>query len=235
MPPVPPPFVLSEARSAESKDALRIVLVTDRHLMGGAAGFAAAIAAAVRDLPPGAALVQVREKDLGGAALLALVRAAMAAAPAHRVVVNDRLDVALAAGAAGVHLPEDGLDLDAARAAVVAADGPAPCAAAPPVIVGCSRHAAATAIDAARAGAALVQLGPIWATPSKAGHGAPLGEEALVAARAGMPATARLVAVGGIDGPTRAARARAAGADAVAVIRAVWTADDPGAAAAALL
>ncbi|MBE7451479.1 MAG: hypothetical protein HS111_22055 [Kofleriaceae bacterium] len=84
MPPVPPPFVLSEARSAESKDALRIVLVTDRHLMGGAAGFAAAIAAAVRDLPPGAALVQVREKDLGGAALLALVRAAMAAAPAHR-------------------------------------------------------------------------------------------------------------------------------------------------------
>ncbi|MBZ0236077.1 MAG: thiamine phosphate synthase, partial [Deltaproteobacteria bacterium] len=87
----------------ESKDALRIVLVTDRRLMGGEAGFGAAIAAAVRALPPRAAIVQVREKDLGAAALLRLVRAAQAAAPEQLVVVNDRLDVALAAAAGGVH------------------------------------------------------------------------------------------------------------------------------------
>lgn len=202
----------------------RLVLVTDRRLMGGEAGFAAAIAGAVAALPPGAALIQIREKDLTGRALRALVGAAIAAAPAQRVVVNDRLDVALAAGAAGVHLPEDGLDVATARALTPAG-----------FVLGCSRHAAATAAEAAAAGADLVQLGPIWATPSKAAYGPPLGEAALAAARAAIGDRATLVAVGGIDTPARAAAARAAGADAVAVIRAVWTAADPAAAARALL
>ena len=213
-------------------DRVRLVLVTDRRLMGdGVAGFAAAIAAAVRDLPAGSAIVQVREKDLGGRALLAYARAAVDAAGEQRVMVNERLDVALACGAAGVHLPEDGLDLEGAAAAIRAAEGPSPCPDLPPFLIGCSRHAA----SAPAAGAHLVQLGPIFATPSKAAFGPPLGLAALTAARAALPAPTRLVAVGGIDSPARAAAARAAGADAIAVIRAVWTAPDPSAAARALL
>jgi len=212
----------------------RLVLITDRRLMGGEAGFGDAIAAAVRELPPGAAIVQVREKDLGGAALLRLVRAAQAAAPEQRVVVNDRLDVALAAAASGVHLPEDGLDVAAVHAAIAAADGPAPCADAPPVLVGCSRHDADAASAAAAGGADLVQLGPVWSTPAKERYGAALGPGVLRETRARMDARCLLVAVGGIDSPARAGAARAAGADAIAVIRAVWTSRDPTAAALAL-
>lgn len=199
--------------------------------MGGAEGFGEAIASAVRLLPPQSAIVQVREKDLEGAALLALVRVAIAAAPEQIVVVNDRLDVALAAAAGGVHLPEDGLEVGDARAAVAACDGPAPCADAPPVLVGCSRHSAVGAIRAADSGADYVQLGPVWPTPSKERFGAPLGVDVLRAARAGMDPRCFLVAVGGIDSPARANEARAGGADAIAVIRAVWCASDPAMAA----
>ena len=219
---------------AESKDTVRLVLITDRRLMGGDAGFGSAVAAAVRALPPRSAIIQVREKDLGGAALLALVRAAQLAAPEQIVVVNDRLDVALAAAAAGVHLPEDGLDVAAARAAIAAADGPMPCADAPPMLVGCSRHSADAAIAASDAGADLVQLGPVWTTPSKERYGAALGTEPVTSARARMNIRCLLVAVGGIDSPARAAAARAAGADAIAVVRAVWTASDPAAVALAM-
>ncbi len=208
--------------------AARLCLITDRRLMGGLAGFADAIARALDGVEPGTAWVQVREKDLGGRALATLVRAALAVARPRgaAVIVNDRLDVALACGADGVHLPEDGLELAAAR---LACGGQ--------LMLGCSRHAVEAALLAAHAGADLVQLGPIFPTPSKLVFGSPLGLPALAAARAALTSAAlatRLVAVGGIDSPARAAEARAAGADAIAVIRAVWTAADPAAAARAL-
>jgi len=187
--------------------AVRVVLITDRHAMGDVG---AAVARAVAALPAGAALVQVREKDLDGGPLLALVRAAMAAAAGAPVMVNDRLDVALAAGAAGVHLPEHGLAIAEARAL-----------APPGFLIGCSRHTVQAAVAAASAGADLVQLGPIFDTPGK---GPPLGVAALRDARAALPAHVRLVAVGGISDAARAAACRAAGADAVAAIRAAWQA-----------
>lgn len=200
---------------------VRLVAITDRRLMVApdvlargdwpaiAQGFAAAIA---RILAPGV-LVQVREKDLDGGPLLLLVRAALATGAS--IAVNDRLDVALAAGAHGVHLPEHGLPIPTARALLPGADG-----AAASFLIGASRHSIEGAHAAARAGADLVQLGPIWDTPGK---GPPLGPAALTAARAGLPGSARLVAVGGIDDADRARRALAAGADAVAAIRAVWS------------
>ncbi|HEX3766142.1 MAG TPA: thiamine phosphate synthase [Kofleriaceae bacterium] len=161
-----------------------------------AAAFGAAVERSVAGCPAGSVVVQVREKDLDGRPLLALVRAAQPFAP---VLVNDRLDVALAAGAWGCHLPERGLPLDDARAL------------APSLVLGVSRHApGAVSAD-------LVQLGPIWPTPSKPGATG-LGEAAL----ASPPGRAALVAVGGIDSAERAAAAAAAGADAVAVIRAAW-------------
>src|SRR5688572_28667241 len=96
----------------------RVVAITDRRLMVApellaiAGAFGRAIECAVAGCPRGSILVQVREKDLDGGALLHLVRAAQPFAP---VVVNDRLDVALAAGAHGVHLPERGLPVADAR------------------------------------------------------------------------------------------------------------------------
>ena len=198
---------------------LRVVAITDRRLMvpaavlatgdwpAIAAAFGAAVARAVAGCPTGSVLLQVREKDLDGGPLLALVRAAQPFAP---VLVNDRLDVALATGALGVHLPERGLPIADARAL------------GPSLLLGVSRHSAAAVAEAAAAGASgagadIVHLGPIWPTPSKPAA-APLGEAALAIPRG----RASLDAVGGIDSTERATAAAAAGADAVAVIRAAW-------------
>ena len=168
---------------------LRVVAITDRRLMRPDS-----IARALDGVPAGSVAIQVREKDLDGGALLAIARAAVeSGAP---VFVNDRVDVALAAGAAGVHLPERGMSVADVRAI------------APGLIVGVSRHA----IDASSDGADLVQLGPIWPSPGK---GTPLGTGVL--RRDGF-----VVAVGGIDSLERAREAAAAGANAVAMIRAAW-------------
>jgi len=203
---------------------VRLVVVTDRRLVPAGA-MAGRLAAILDGVARGAALVQVREKDLDGGALYRLVSDVIAVARPRgaRVLVNDRLDVALAAGADGVHLPEAGLDVATARA--VGGAG---------LVVGCSRHSPAAAGAAAADGADLVVLGPIWATPSKEGVVAPLGVDALAAARAAVGDRALLCAIGGVDGGAHGAAARAAGADAVAAIRALWLAGDPGAAAAAL-
>ena len=194
----------------------RLVIVTDRRLVAGSAELCARLAAMLDAVP---AWVQVREKDLEGGALLALVREVVSVAHPRgaRVLVNDRLDVALAAGADGVHLPEDGMSIADARA-VAAACGRE-------ILVGCSRHDAAGV--RAAAGADLIVYGPVFATPGK---GAPLGAAALREV-ANVPG---LCAIGGIDSAARAAEVRAAGVAAVAAIRALWTADDPAAAARAL-
>jgi thiamine-phosphate pyrophosphorylase len=198
----------SRARALQHQ--LRVVAITDRHRMVDAAllasgdwpaiaaAYAHAIQRAVTGCAPNSVLVQIREKDLDGGPLLQLVRAAQ---PFALVTVNDRLDVALAADAFGVHLPERGLPLDDARAL------------APSLAIGVSRHA--TPLDTT---ADIIHLGPIWPTPSKP-TAPPLGEPALAVPHG----TALLVAVGGIDSPERAHRAASAGADAVALIRAAWS------------
>ncbi len=192
-----------------------LVAITDLTLCAGPALRArvAAIAAAV---PAGALAVQLRARHLGGAALYATAveLRAVTRAVGAALWVNDRLDVALAVEADGVHLPEAGLPVATARAI------------APGLAIGVSRHRADLDEEVD-----LVQLGPIWSTPSKAGMGEPLGSAALAAARPRI--AGQLVAVGGIDDPARVAAAIAAGADAVAAIRAWWCSDDPGAVAAA--
>ncbi len=200
----------------------RVVLVTDRASCPIPAMLdrLAAILAAV---PRGSVRIQVREKTLDGGPLLAFTQAVLALArPAGAEIwVNDRADIAAAADADGVHLPERGLAIADAR--LLGLGG---------LAIGCSRHSAEAALAAARDGADLVQLGPIWATPSKAGLIEPLGPDALRLAR-DVPIP--LVAIGGIDSPERVRAARHAGATAVAVIRAAWTTPDPAAVIAALL
>lgn len=173
-------------------------------------------------LDGGVRAVVLRARGLAPRA--ALVLASHALAHASRtgadVIVHDRADLALALGAPGVHLPQDGLPAALVRDLVP-----------PPRLVGVSCHSLAQVVDAERAAADYAFLGPIHETPSKAAYGAPLGVEAIADVRA---ATALpLIAIGGFDG-ARAARALRAGADGVAVVRAVLAARDPADAAARL-
>ena len=207
----------------------RIILVTDRQQVAGGRDLIDVVDAALGALPPASALVQLREKDLAPRDLYALARRLLEVVHRHRcqMLVNDRIDVALAAGADGVHLPEKGLPIAVARR--LGRPGS--------FIVGVSVHGADAAGAAARDGADLVVCGPIWQTPSKRDLGEPLGVAALAQARkaiAGGGAAARLYAIGGVTGPAEASAAIRAGAHGVAVVRAIVGADDPAAAARAL-
>jgi thiamine-phosphate pyrophosphorylase len=188
----------------------RIVLVTDRHLAPGN-DVVAQLARVLGLLPARSALVQLREKDLPGRALFELATEVRALTRrfGSRLLLNDRIDVALATEADGVHLPEAGLAVAQARALLG------------PRLIGVSTHSAKDAVAQARAGADLVFLGPVYTTPSKRAYGAPLGVEALRNAAAGIGAAAktRLYAVGGIDSLERAREVRRAGAYGVAVVR----------------
>ncbi|HEU0037054.1 MAG TPA: thiamine phosphate synthase [Kofleriaceae bacterium] len=194
----------------------RVVVITDRALCAIPA-MRDRLAAILDAVPRGAVRIQIREKDLDGGPLLALALDVIALARPRgaEVWINDRADVAAAAGADGVHLPERGLAIADARALGLRA--------------GSSRHSIEGARAAAAAGAELVHLGPIWSTPSKQGWIEPLGPGVL-----GNPLGVPIVAVGGIDSIDRAREAARAGASAVAVIRAAWTTDDPARVIAAM-
>jgi thiamine-phosphate pyrophosphorylase len=177
-----------------------------------------AIAAAVA---AGIDAVQLRDARAGGGALLEAARTLrdLTRGAGAMLLVNDRIDVALAAEADGVHLPAASFPIAAARALAGAR-----------AWIGRSTHSPEEAARAAADGADYVVLGPIYATPSKAAAGAPLGVTAVAATRIAVP----LVAIGGVT-PERVAELRRAGAAGVAVVRAVLDAPDPAAAARALL
>ncbi len=209
-----------------SRVDFRLYVVTDRRAAEAAGrSLPALLDAALSRAERRAArvAVQLREKDLQGGALFALARELRAVTRDHgaRLLVNDRLDVALAAEADGVHLPANGLPADAARR-LLAAVG----------LIGVSTHSAAEVAAAKVKGADFVLLGPIYDTLSKRRYGAPLGLTPLAsaAAAAGLP----VFAIGGIT-PERVAEVRAAGAHGVACVGAVMSAADPAAAVDAIL
>jgi thiamine-phosphate pyrophosphorylase len=127
-------------------------------------------------------------------------------------MVNDRVDVVLATGADGVHLPADGLPVDAARALLGAR-----------ATIGRSLHAAAEIPSAA--GADVLVFGPVYDTPSKRVFGPPQGVAKL--AEVALASPVPVLAVGGVT-PERVVELRRAGACGVAVIGAILDADDPG-------
>ena len=193
-------------------------LITDRRLQPD---LHARAAAALAGLPPGRVVVQLREKDLDGRDLLRLARALAAACheAGQRLVVNDRVDVALAAGADGVHLPVAGIPPEDARRLL-----------GNEALVGVSCHSAAEVRRAREAGASYASVSPIYDTPSKRAYGAPVGLVVLrEAAASGLP----VIALGGIT-PVRVPEVLAAGAHGVAAIRAWLEGDDPAAAVRAL-
>ncbi|MBI2080515.1 MAG: thiamine phosphate synthase [candidate division NC10 bacterium] len=208
-----------EARLPLDPRAWGLYVITDRH-QTGRRSLDAVIAEA---LAGGARAFQLREKDLPARDLCRLAEALLARirAAGALLLINDRVDVTLGIGADGVHLTRRSLPPAVARALLR-----------PGMLLGVSCHSLEEALEAAEGGADFVLLGPIFATPSKAAYGPPVGPGLIRQVR---PAVAcPILGVGGITA-ANAGEVLAAGADGVAVISAVMGAPDVVAATRALL
>ena len=182
------------------------------YLIGDAAGLERALEGA---LSAGVRIVQLRDKALGDEALLdAAVRVGEECRAAGALfVLNDRADIAVKAGADGVHLGQDDAALTAARSLV-----------GPDLLIGVSTHTPDQVDAAERSTADYLGVGPVHETPTKPGRPA-VGPELVRHASAN---TAKpFFAIGGID-PARAAAVIAAGARRIAVVRAICDARGPG-------
>ncbi|HET7034520.1 MAG TPA: thiamine phosphate synthase [Thermomicrobiaceae bacterium] len=204
-----------EAARATLSNALRLYVLTDRQLAGGRSEAEVVRAA----LAGGATAIQLRWKTgplrealTVGRELRELCRAA-----GVLFVVNDRIDLALALEADGVHIGEHDLPLPETRALVGER-----------MLVGYSPPTLVEAIQAARLGADYLGIGPVFSTRTKVDAGEPVGLKRIreVAETVTLP----LVGIGGIDAEN-AASVIEAGADGVAVISAVVAAPDIAAAA----
>lgn len=156
----------------------------------------------------GVDLIQIRERDLEASWLLALARATLerCAESATRILVNDRLDVALAAGA-GVHLPAHGLPVADVRRHY------------PDLLIGASTHNLDELRRAEAGGADFAVFGPVFETASKRDYGAPLGLEKL--AEAARAVKIPVLALGGVTLKNAPAclRAGAAGLAAISLFQ----------------
>ena len=197
----------------------RLLLVTDRTQTGGRS-----LPALIRQaIDAGLPAIQLRERDLSTGELLALAREiqSITAARAVPLILNDRVDLALAMNADGVHLRANSMPVAVARR-LVGAD----------CLIGVSTHSIREVEQANREGADYVLFGPIFDTPSKRPFGPPLGVAALTEAChcSAIP----VFAVGGVTS-LLVSDIRRAGAHGVAVIGAILTRDDAAAATRDLL
>jgi len=203
---------LGEPMSMSARPTVpRLHLITNRALCGerGQAAIVAEAACA------GIGAVQLREKDLDLAALLREATSLKEVLGVTPLIVNGAPAVAVATGAAGLHLPGDGGTIAAARAAL-----------GPVALIGRSVHSVEEARSAATDGADYLIIGTIFATASKPGR-APAGLPFVTAVARAV--TIPIIAIGGIDEGNVAATL-AAGAWGVAVMSGVLAAPDPGAA-----
>lgn len=192
--------------------------VTNRKLLGPSGQDDALLQMIKRAGAAGVDLIQIREKDLSARELLELTRGATAAVPrTTKIIVNDRLDVAISAGAAGVHL---------GAASIPAADTVRWCRAgnAPKdFLVGFSCHSLQEAKAVGLAGASYVFFGPVYNTPSKIEFGPPQGSKRLAEVCRGLKIP--VLAIGGIN-ENNAAECLRAGAAGIAAIRLFQEAED---------
>jgi thiamine-phosphate pyrophosphorylase len=175
-----------------SKPRFSLYLITDRKLAEAHGGLLAqveaALSAASTCAPPGAVALQLREKDLDARPLHELARALNERCLRFSVplLINDRLDVAIAVGAAGVHLPTNSFNVLDARQLL-----------GPSALIGVSTHKPSEAAAAARAGADFAVFGPIFDPLSKSAYGPAHGGAPLRAACAAAD-TMPVYALGGI-------------------------------------
>ena len=195
-----------------------LYLVTDRDLRRGRS-LAEVVAEAVAG---GVTCVQLREKRCSTREFLAEARSVREAlrGTGAALIINDRVDIALASGADGVHVGQQDMPIGDVRRL-----GP------PGWIIGVSAESVADAVEAEQAGADYVGASPVFATPTKTDTAPPLGLDGLRALRAAVRIP--VVAIGGIQ-VGNAREVIAAGADGLAVVSAIMGADSPRAAAAAL-
>jgi thiamine-phosphate pyrophosphorylase len=194
----------------------RLYIITDRQATGGRPLLTVVEQAlegiADSGLPPDQVAVQLREKDLPTNVLTETARALrrITAGAGVRLYVNDRIDVAIAVDADGVHLGGGSLSATEARALL------------PAMAIGVSTHGLGD-VQREIGQATFAVFGPIRDTPSKRGYGPPLGFDSLAAAtKVGLP----LLAIGGLeesDVPT----VIGAGAHGLACIRPIMAAEDP--------
>jgi thiamine-phosphate pyrophosphorylase len=196
-----------------------LYVITDRQQTAGRP-LSVVVEAALRG---GARAFQLREKDLAPRHLLTLAQELRQLTQAYgaRLLINDRIDVALAVNADGVHLTTTSLPVLVARQ-LLGSDR----------LLGVSTHNLAEARAAAEGGADFVVFGPVFFTPSKVSYGQPIGLDALraVCAAVALP----ILAIGGVK-KANLDQVVATGADGIAVISAVIAADDPAAATEDLL
>jgi thiamine-phosphate pyrophosphorylase len=198
---------------------VRLIVITDRRL-AGTRSIVDIVRSAVR---AGAPAIQVRDKRASARELAALAREILpiTRAASGLLFVNDRLDVALAVGADGVHLGPEDIPITAARRI-------APL----PFLIGCSTDDPTRARQLERDGASYIGCGAVFATSTKAVAGERIGVERLdeVARAVSIP----VVGIGGIteDNIAEIATSHAAGA---AVVRAIMAAPDPAAVTRRLL
>lgn len=195
-----------------------LYLVTDRGLSRGRRTLEIVKAA----VSGGVTCVQLREKSCSTREFIEQALAIKNFLKARQVplIINDRLDVALAVAADGVHLGQNDMPLETARKI-----------AGPSMVIGISAESVQDAVTAEAGGADYLGVSPIHATPTKTDTAPPLGLEGLreIRQRVKIP----LVAIGGLN-KSNAAETIRNGANGVAVVSAIISADDPGPAAMVL-
>lgn len=189
----------------------KLYLITDRKLLTPPSLLSASIEEALKG---GLKAVQLREKDSGTRDLLDMTYMMRDLTERYnaKLFINDRVDIALAAKADGVHLGQKSIPAHAVRK--ISGNQ---------FLIGVSAHSIDEAIEAERDGADFITLGPIYQTPSKLKYGNPIGIETLkkVKSEVSIP----VLAIGGIK-LDKVKEAREAGADGIALISAIFTAEN---------
>ena len=215
--PPSPPFLkggkggLLNHDSRLSAIGFNLYLITDRKLFTSHSSLLTSIEEALKG---GLKAVQLREKDSGTRDLLdmAYMMRDLTEGYNAKLFINDRVDIALAAKADGIHLGRESIPAHAVRK--ISGNQ---------LLIGISTHGIDEAIEAERDGADFITLGPVYQTPSKLKYGNPIGIETLkkVKSEVSIP----VLAVGGIK-LSKVKEVREAGADGIALISAIFTAEN---------